>query len=369
MLPAMLRRTALLGPLLCLAPPARAVEVPALGVTRRPLRFPVDFGAHPDTRIEWWYATGALSVEGRSDGPHYGFQLTFFRSRTDVPADHPSRFAAQQLILAHAALSDLAAGRLRHDQRAARAGFGIAEAATGDTRVQLRDWQFVREGSATASRYEARLDSADAGFGLALTLRTSQPLLLQGSAGFSRKGPAEDQASHYYSQPQLVVSGQVRVEGRRLPVQGRAWLDHEWSNSLLAPDAVGWDWLGINLDDGGALTAFRLRRADGSPLYAGGSFRAPGGAVRSFGPGELQLEPGRRWTSPHSQASYPVTWTVTTPVGRYTLEAAFDDQELDSRRSTGAIYWEGLSRLREPGGRIVGIGYLEMTGYAGRLRL
>lgn len=365
----MLRRTALLGPLLCLAPPVPAVEAPALGVTRRALRFPMDFGAHPDTRIEWWYATGALGLAGRADGPHYGFQLTFFRSRTGVATDHPSRFAAQQLVFAHAAISDLAAGRLLHDQRVARTGFGIAEAAIGDTRVQLRDWRFHRTGPATDSRYEALLDSADAGLGMALSLRTSQPLLLQGSAGFSRKGPGDGQASHYYSQPQLVVSGQIRVDGRRLEVQGRAWLDHEWSDSLLAPEAVGWDWMGINLDDGSALTAFRLRTADGNSLYAGGSFRAPGGAVRSFAPDELRLEPGRRWTSPQSQASYPVAWTVSTPVGRYTLEAAFDDQELDSRRSTGAIYWEGLSRLRDASGRAVGIGYLEMTGYAARLRL
>lgn len=348
---------------------AAATTAPALGVGPRPLVFPADFGAHPDTRIEWWYATGALSVDGRPDGPHYGFQLTFFRSRTEVPAAHPSRFAASQLVFAHAALSDLAARRLRHDQRVARAGFGIAEAATGDTRVRLRDWQFDRQGSAGQSRYSARLSSDSAGFGFALQLAATQPLLLQGEAGWSRKGPQPAQASHYYSQPHLAVDGQLRVDGRALAVRGQAWLDHEWSNSLLAPEAVGWDWAGINLDDGGALTVFRLRRADGTAVYAGGSFRPAGGAVRAFGPGEVTMSAGRRWTSPHSQASYPVAWTIETPAGRFLLDAAFDDQELDSRSSTGAIYWEGLSRLRDADGRLRGTGYLEMTGYAGRLTL
>jgi predicted secreted hydrolase len=341
---------------------------PALGVRRRPLRFPADFGAHPDTRTEWWYVTGWLAEPGRGEDARLGFQVTFFRSRTDVAADHPSRFAATQLVFAHAAVSDVAGRRLHHDQRVARAGFGIAEALPGDTAVRLRDWRFDRSGPAERSRYRARVTS-EAGFGLDLVLDTTQPVLLQGDAGHSRKGPLEHQASHYYSQPQLAASGRVRLDGRERSVEGRAWLDHEWSETLLAPEAVGWDWLGINLRDGGALTAFRLRRADGSALWAGGSHRPKDGSTVSFGPRDVVLTPGRRWSSPHSGAAYPVAWTLDTPLGRQTLEAVFDAQELDSRRSTGAVYWEGLSVLRDAGGQVVGDGYLEMTGYAGRLRL
>lgn len=363
------RRHLLLAPLLAAAPRARADAPPALGVSRRALVFPADFGAHPDTRIEWWYVTGALDVAGRGAGPHLGFQVTFFRSRTGVDPAHPSRFAASQLIFAHAAVSDLAARHLRHDQRVARAGFRIAEAAAGDTRVRLRGWQLEREGPAAASRYVAVVTSDTAAFALDLRMDATQPVLRQGQAGWSQKGPSETQASHYYSLPHLAVRGTVRLDGRPLPVSGRAWLDHEWSDSLLASEAVGWDWAGLHLDDGAALTVFRLRRADGSALYAGGSHRAAGGAVRSFGPQEVTWTPGRVWTSPSSQARYPVTWTLDTPVGRHRLEAAFDDQELDSRASTGAIYWEGLSRLSDAAGRPAGIGYLEMTGYAGRLRL
>ncbi len=161
----------------------------------------------------------------------------------------------------------------------------------------------------------------------------------------------------------------MTLEGRTLEVRGRAWLDHEWSDSLLAPEAVGWDWIGINLLDGSALTAFRVRRADGSALHAGGSWRPAGGAVRSFSSADVVFTPRRRWTSPHTAASYPVVWTVQTPAGGFSVEAEFDDQELDSRRSTGAVYWEGLSRLRDADGRIVGRGYLEMTGYVERLKL
>ena len=369
----MLRRHTLGLPLAALLPCPAPVRAALIAVAPRPLVFPADFGAHPGTRTEWWYATGVVQVAGAGPAPthtgRYGFQLTFFRSRTGVAADHPSRFAASQLVFAHAAVSDLAAGRLRHDQRVARAGFGIAEAAEGDTLVRLRDWRLARSGPAGQSRYQAELSSSQAGFGLALQLDTTQPPLLQGQAGYSRKGPDAGQASHYYSQPQLAVAGRLTLDGQTRPVTGRAWLDHEWSNTLLHPEAVGWDWIGMNLDDGSALTAFRLRRSDGSAVFAGGSFRAAGGSVRSFGPDEVRFTPQRHWTSPASQARYPVVWTVHTPTGEFAATAAFDDQELDSRRSTGAIYWEGYSRLSETGGTRRGEGYLEMTGYSSPLQL
>jgi predicted secreted hydrolase len=333
------------------------------------LRFPHDHGAHPATRTEWWYLTGALQGRASATSPAqtYGFQITFFRSRVDVAAHSTSRFAARQLIFAHAAVTDLQRGELLHDQRIARAGWGLAEAAEGDTRLTLRDWQLQRTGPAERSVYRSRIPAR--AFGLELRFTQTQPVLLQGQAGFSRKGPALSQASHYYSHPHLAVDGRLRLHGQTLNVQGGAWLDHEWSEALMHPEAVGWDWIGMNLHGGGALTAFRLRRRDGSTLWTGGSWRAPGQAARIFTHPEVRFTPGRTWLSPASGARYPVEWTVDTPAGRFQVRARLDAQELDSRGSTGSIYWEGLSELRDAQGAVVGGGYLEMTGYAGALAL
>ena len=333
-----------------------------------PIVLPRDFGAHPEFRIEWWYVTGSLVVPGVADP--FGFQLTFFRSRTDVAADHPSAFAARQLVFAHAALTDPTAGKLRHDQRIARTGFGIAQAAEHDTDVQLRGWSLKRDGGPVGHhRYRARIDASAQGFGFDFELAATQPVLLQGDAGYSRKGPDAAQASYYLSEPQLAVSGTLGLAGRKLAVTGTAWLDHEWSDSLLHPDAVGWDWTGINLDDGGALTAFRLRRKDGTSLWAGGSLRSRDGALRIFGPDEVHFTPLRVWASPATQARYPVQWRIATPAGEFELRARLDAQELDSRASTGTVYWEGLSDLFDAQGKRVGRGYLELTGYASPLRL
>ena len=252
----------------------------ALALPARALQFPRDHGSHPDLRTEWWYLTGHVQAEGRL----WGFQVTFFRSRVDATQGMQSAFAARQLLFAHAALTDIQGQRLHHDQRIARAGFGVAQASESDTAVKLRDWSLARTalpdgtqraapGSAgqspitSGSRYLARVEGD--GFGLDLRCDTAQPPLLQGRQGLSRKGPEAAQASYYYSQPQMQVSGSLQrgderfvVEPARAPGDNRAWLDHEASQALMHPQAVGWDWMGMNLHDGSALTAFRLRRAD-----------------------------------------------------------------------------------------------------------
>ncbi|CAN5494519.1 lipocalin-like domain-containing protein [soil metagenome] len=339
----------------------------------RPLHFPADFGSHPEHQTEWWYLTGWVQVAGAPGATPrtFGFQVTFFRSRTGFDAPG-SRFSPQQLVFAHTALSDLSAGRQRHDQRIARSGFGVS-ASTTDTDVALRDWSLVRTGPVDASGYRAKVRSASGGFGFDFELAGTQPTLLQGKSGFSQKGPDPTQASHYYSHPQLALTGALTLDGQRLTVVGKGWLDHEWSDAVMAPDAVGWDWIGMNLDDGSALTAFQLRRADGSALYAGGSWRGPSGALRNFSAADVRFTAGRQWKSPASGASYPVAWTIDTPEGNFSVTALLDAQEQDSRASTGAFYWEGLSELRRSstGGDStkVGRGYLEMTGYVQRLRL
>lgn len=339
--------------------PALAFARAGWALPPRTMRFPEDHGAHPGQRTEWWYITG----HAESGGRRFGFQVTFFRSRVEEAQPLRSRFAAKQLLFAHAAVTDVEGAHLWHDQRIAREGFGIAEAAMGDARVRLRDWSLDR----TGDTWHAVLPATD--FALDLRCAATQPVLLQGEAGLSRKGPREEQASYYYSHPQLAVSGRLSLKGRDFQVTGRAWMDHEWSDEYLAPEAAGWDWLGMNLDDGSALMAFRIRKKDGATYWDGGAFRKPNGALVIAQLGETRFEPLRRWTSPMSNASYPVEWALRTPAGAFTVRALVDNQELDSRGSTGAIYWEGLSDLLDAQGRRVGRGYLEMTGYASRLRM
>ncbi len=323
------------------------------------LRFPVDHGAHPAFRTEWWYVTGRIRGE---DGRDLGFQITFFRTTPKVDTANPSRFAPRQILFAHAALSDPNLGRLLHGERAARGGFGLAQARVGDTDVALRDWRIrrMRDG-----RFETTVATRD--FALSLVLRPTQPPLPQGEGGYSRKGPRPDQASYYYSMPHLAVSGRMTRGGKVQAVKGQAWLDREWSSDYLGGQAVGWDWTGLNLDDGGALMAFRIRGKDGKPIWAGGSLRRADGRITRFAPGDVRFDSFRDWRSPRTGALYPVgqVLAIKLPEGlrRWRLDPLFDDQELDARRGGQPVYWEGAVKTRG------GSGYLELTGYASPLRM
>jgi predicted secreted hydrolase len=332
------------------APPAFAPVLPG-----RALAFPADFGAHPAFKTEWWYVTGWLTT---ASGAPLGFQVTFFRSRTGADDANPSAFAPKQLIVAHAALSDPAVGHLVHDQRSAREGFGLVYAKSGITDLKLDDWSMRRGADGV---YAISIKSPE--LNLELRMEPGAPLLVQGQRGYSRKGPRPEHASYYYSEPQLKVSGLAGRGGAAPgPVSGTAWLDHEWSSQALDPDAAGWDWVGANLDDGSALMAFQIRSKQGGKLWAHAALRDASGKVTQYLADQVSFTPQARWKSPRTNAVYPVATTIVTGAASWSIKPLQEDQELDARRSTGSVYWEGavsVTRDGVPAGR----GYLEMTGY------
>ena len=338
------------------------------------LQFPRDYGSHPRFGIEWWYITGWLE---RATGQPLGFQITFFRVRHSLDAANPSAFAPRQILIAHLAISDPQRGRLWQQQRIRRAGLGLVQAAAGDTDLLMDDWQLQRHAHGTQSVYEARMAAED--FGLQLTMTDDHEPVLNGQAGFSQKGPALRSASYYYSEPHLQVRGSVRRGSQHERVTGEAWLDHEWASEYLDPAASGWDWVGLNLSAGGSLMAFEIRDRQGRDYWGGGTLRDAQGHMQILSASEVQFTPLRHWRSPRSGVSYPVAELLRAGSHRYRLEPLMDDQEFDSRQSTGAFYWEGAVTARPAAGEraaseAAGVaaanpatpasrGYLELTGY------
>lgn len=324
------------------------------------IQFPRDEGSHPLFKTEWWYLTGW--VEDASGAP-LGFQLTFFRSRTGIDDDNPSRFALRQVLFAHLAISDPKRGSLLRHEKSAREGFGLAAATEGALDVYIDDWRLRRDGDSYVA--VARTDDLQ----LDLQLRPKAPPLIQGEQGFSQKGPSPSSASYYYSLPQLAVTGRIAIDGNDRPVRGIAWFDHEWSSLIVEERAQGWDWVGLNLDDGGALMLFQMRGARDSELWAAAKWRAADASEGvSYGPEAVEWKPVRYWRSSRTGVRYPIEWQVTVGDRVITLKPVMDDQENDARDSTGTIYWEGAVRAFE-GDKPMGRGYLELTGYAGKIRL
>jgi predicted secreted hydrolase len=239
---------------------------------------------------------------------------------------------------------------------------GLAEAEEGDTHVWIDDWTLQRQSGAYTTHIVAE------GFALELTLTDTQAPMRNGNDGVSRKGPSPQSTSYYYSIPHMKVSGSIARSGTPASVTGEAWFDHEWSNEYLDNQSIGWDWIGIDLTDGSALMAFRIRGLNGEARWAGGSLRSPDGTLQTLAAGEVHFDARRQWVSPRTGIRYPVEWQVNLGSRQFELKPLIDDQESDTRLSTGAIYWEGAVRAYEHG-LPAGVGYLELTGYGERLRL
>lgn len=356
---------------------ARAGAAVFAPVRPRTLVFPRDHGGHPEFRTEWWYLTAWLE---RDKGlPPMGLQLTFFRSRTQHNPANPSRFAPHQLLFAHLALALPEHGRLIHYDRVARVGPASVGFSEETTALSLDGWTFHRDADHVYHAY-----AQTSAFTLQFSAKALLAPVLRGSAGVSLKGPKSDLASHYYSQTRMPISLEVRplasaVSAGTMPplwtgnARGLAWLDHEWSSSLLVSGAVGWDWIGIHLLDGGSLMAFRIRMADGSAIWQVWDRRAENDrripvALDSRGSAQVVWQPEQFWQSGRSGARYPIAFTVAVGAQRFSITPLMQDQEVDARASTGGFYWEGAVVLSEFG-KPIGRGYLELTGYAQPLKL
>ena len=332
------------------------------------LQFPRDHGSHDEFRTEWWYYTGHLTAKS---GRRYGYQLTFFRQGVDQESvrSNPSRWAIRHVYLAHLALSDLDRGRFRYAEKISRAGLGKAGAEPGRLRVWIDRW--IAESFPSPDRHH--LKAAGEGFSIDLVVAPEKPSVPHGENGLSRKGREPGQASHYYSLTRLATTGTISVDGEAIPVDGTSWMDHEFGSGEIGADQIGWDWFSVQFDDRTELMCYRLRRADGTPDPASsGTWILRDGRARPLSSSDMSVEILDHWTSPASGAVYPSRWKITIPsVGlEITLAPLLADQELVTERSTLVTYWEGAVKVSGTvrGAPIKGQGYVELTGYAERLR-
>lgn len=325
-------------------------------VPGRVFAFPADHLAHPDYRIEWWYLTANLKDDA---GRHWGLQWTLFRQAMS-PATDTEGWDSNQIWMAHAAITT--PDGHRHEQRFARGGVGQAEVRLEDGAFAawLDDWSLSGDG---AAMLPGRLRFTVGEAVIDMQLASDTPPVLQGKGGFSQKS-AQGQASYYYSQPHIAVSGSVTLDGKPTTLTGTGWLDREWSSQPLADNQQGWDWFSLHLGDGHALMVYRLRHDDGKH-WLSGSWVAPDGSARTLAADEIELtvldtRRVRTPTSANPEATrdLPLSWRVSLPglKREWTVRALIDDQWMGGRFP----YWEGVVLVDEGAS---GVGYLELTGY------
>jgi predicted secreted hydrolase len=326
----------------------------------RPFVFPRDHSAHKDFKTEWWYYTGHLFGSG---GERFGYQLTFFRTglKDRIEKGHPR--GVENLIFAHFALSDEVEKKFVYSEKINREG-KRAGANERSYHVWIEGWRAQLEGNAH------HLTATHGPFGIDLTLSPLGQPVVHGRSGVSQKAAGPGRASHYYSMTRLETTGKLQVKGRSLKVRGLSWMDHEFGSNQLTEDQVGWDWFSIQLEQGHSLMLFQIRKKDGTiEQESSGTLVHPGGSAEHLELKDFTLQQTGRWKSPRSGGVYPMGWRISVSKAGLELELipAFSEQELDTRKSTRVVYWEGSVRVRgsHKGKRVEGVGYVEMTGYAG----
>lgn len=327
-------------------------------------QFPRDHFEHPEFGAEWWYYTGNLQDEA---GRRFGFELTFFRVAVERAAPPENAWDVDQVYLAHFAVSDIGARRFYRDERINRAGPGLAGASAAKRLIWNGNWS-VAWLEADADLPTQRLRAVGEQASLDLLLRAAKPPVIHGEEGISRKAAGQGKASHYVSFTRLEASGRVAIGGSAHEVRGLAWMDHEFFTDSLGPGQTGWDWMSVQLDDGGDLMLYGMRGADGRhDAFSSGTWVGPAGRSLHLDAGDFRLAPGRRWRSGETGAAYPVEWKIEIPRLGYRLacEPLLDAQEVVSRSGTMPTYWEGAVRYvgERNGQPIQGVGYLEMAGY------
>jgi len=322
--------------------------------------FPRDDYSHPAFRTEWWYYTGNLRAPG---GRRFGFELTFFRQAVKA-APASGVWEPRDLYVAHLALSDVGGRRFLHAERINRAGPGLAGTDAARRLVWNGNWQAGPDS----------LRAVAAQFQLDLKLDRRKPPAMHGEGGVYKKGAGDGVASHYISYPRIRATGWLELEGRRYGVEGLAWMDHEFFTCEMEAGQVGWDWMMAHLNNGADLMLLRLRREDGRvDPHSGGSYIDPAGNVRRLRSGDFTMEPLDSWKSPSTNASYPLRWRIRIPALAIALVVSthLENQELVSASGYTPTYWEGTVDCQGSLGSrpLGGEGYLELTGYARRVRL
>ena len=367
------------GPILANAPlvahnPPSATPAASSLPDPQPIVLPRDDGPH-DRLTEWWYVTGHLATAG---GRHFGFEAVVFRARRgDAPVTWASHLAltdegGQRFLVGQRTAIGPAADASPRDPAGRPTGFALGIPTTpvqpGVYPPDANTWQLAGSGdhaSIDAALTATEANAAGGAFGLRLALVAAKPAVLHDGDGWIDFGPAG--GSYYYSRTRMAVTGSLAPDGVTLPVTGEAWFDHQWGD-FISVGGGGWDWFAVNLDDGTDLTLSLVRNADGSlPLVYGTSVDAAGRATH-LDRDAFTVTPTGSWTSPTTGATYPAGWAIAVPgqALSVTLTPTLPDQELDTRPTTGVVYWEGsqVVRVTRGGSALGGQAYVELTGYS-----
>lgn len=321
---------------------------------------PKDQASHP-APIEWWYYTGHFYDDS---GHEYGFELSFFKAYTPPQLrllGIPAFIVAEKGHVAHFAITDKTAQTFEKAEKADFWGYD-ADASSTELNVYISNWYTRVNPDGVSHDIFATLGNRK----LKLRLTPEKPVALHGNPpGIQSMGPGG--VSYYLSYTRMKARGEFSSDCtflacKTVPVQGLAWHDHQWGDFLLSQFA-GWDWFSIQFENNTELMVYLIREPDGSYSARAGSFVSSQGKTIELSSDDFVIRPaGKVWQSEATGGIYPLEWKLGVPAYGIdvTITPVLDNQEMDTRASTGIVYWEGAMEIQ---GSNVGVGYMELTNY------
>ena len=373
--------------------------------------------AHDNVNIEWWYVNAHVTT---GKGRHLALIGSFFRFGSGInPLDGSPMPRAHYLIYAvtdldtktqrpysladgtminllkqfgpllaaqnphdksmQAFMADLNAGKLPppHQKIA-----GTASVVSTPFHLAYGlDNTLASTGSANTS-FDLNLNAGGPDK-IHLTLQSQKPPMAVGGKGETGlKSPTD---MYYFSLTRCAVGGTIDTgSGPETITGGQGWFDHQWGNSWVASND-GWDWWGVQLDDGTDILFFRQRDLKtGRIFYPLATFMDKDGHQSVTTKIVFTPEAKSRWKSLKSGVTYPLGWTVTFPDKNLSLHitAEVQNQEMPIL-GPGAGIWEGVCDVTADAYQFItpnsysfaeaqkfgaslrkrGIAYMELVGY------
>ncbi len=325
---------------------------------------PRDLFAHKNAQTEWWYYTGhAKSDSGR----HFGFELVFFKRRTDLDkfGNVPLRLLGNPIYFAHFAVTEQETKSFRYSHRKSANGLLDDPASASEKHYHLRlgDWS-VRESHGN------HVLRASIGNDLLFeaSLKPVKPVVLNGKKKDGVSFKDEGQASRYFSYTRMELDGDITSNGETEHFTGSAWMDREFGTWTPTEKQKGWDWFSIQLDEGTDIMVYQLRDSRNNVSdYSAGVFVEKDGTYEHLPYPDFHVTPTGDWKSENSGATYPSGWNIEIPSRGVSLSVTpvVRNQELDTRGTTMIVYWEGACLVagNVGGNDVTGNAYVELVGY------
>ena len=327
------------------------------------IKFPDALGSHKAFKNEWWYFTGNLVSD---EGSRFGFQLTIFRIGVKPDSESiQNKWSADNIYMAHFALTDIENNRFYYFERFARGAAGLSGASVNPLTVWVEDWKIMESGNELKYGIPTmKINASQDGKEIDIKLENTKMPVLQGDSGYSRKGRDPGNASYYFSFTRLKTNGSISINNFNYKVEGYSWMDKEWSTSSLDSTQAGWDWFALQLNDGSEIMYYQLRKKDGSPdIYSSGIIIDKSGKTERINFGDAELTVIDYWKSP-TGIKYPSKWNLK--VSKKSLDLTITPFQYDQELKLTIRYWEGAVKLsgKSSDKEVQGKGYAELTGYA-----